>query len=61
MMGVWFLSNSAGNKLAGWSAGFFSSVPLAQIFGTVATVTVASAVVMFLLVRPMRRLMGGIR
>ena len=23
MMGVWFLSNSAGNKLAGWAAGFF--------------------------------------
>ncbi len=61
MMGVWFLSNSAGNKLAGWSAGFFSTVPLTQIFSTVATVTVAAGVVMFLLVRPMRGIMGNIR
>jgi POT family proton-dependent oligopeptide transporter len=61
MMGVWFLSNSAGNKLAGWAAGFFTTVPLTQIFGTVAVVTTVAAVVMFLLVRPMRGLMGGIR
>jgi POT family proton-dependent oligopeptide transporter len=61
MMGVWFLSNSAGNKLAGWAAGFFSTVPLSQIFNTVATVTIAAGVVMFLLVRPMRRLMGGVQ
>ena len=61
MMGVWFLSNSAGNKLAGWAAGFFSTVPLTQIFSTVATVTIAAGVVMFLLVRPMRGIMGNIR
>jgi POT family proton-dependent oligopeptide transporter len=61
MMGVWFLSNSAGNKLAGWAAGFFSTVPLTQIFGTVAVVTTAAAIVMFLLVRPMRALMGEVR
>ena len=28
MMGVWFLSNAFGNKLAGWAAGFFSTMPL---------------------------------
>jgi DNA ligase D-like protein (predicted 3'-phosphoesterase) len=28
MMGVWFLSNAFGNKLAGWAAGFFSTTPL---------------------------------
>jgi POT family proton-dependent oligopeptide transporter len=61
MMGVWFLSNSAGNKLAGWAAGFFSTVPLTQIFGTVAVVTTVAAIVMFLLVRPMRGLMGEVR
>jgi POT family proton-dependent oligopeptide transporter len=61
MMGVWMLSNSAGNKLAGWAAGFFTTVPLTQIFGTVAVVTSVAAVVMFLLVRPMRGMMGGIR
>jgi POT family proton-dependent oligopeptide transporter len=61
MMGVWMLSNSAGNKLAGWAAGFFTTIPLTQIFGTVAGVTMAAAVVMFLLVRPMRSMMGGIK
>jgi POT family proton-dependent oligopeptide transporter len=61
MMGVWFLSNSAGNKLAGWAAGFFSTVPLTQIFNTVAAVTIAAGVVMLLLVRPMRRLMGRVQ
>ena len=60
MMGVWMLSNSAGNKLAGWAAGFFGSVPLTEIFGTVAAVTIGASVVMFLLVRPVRRMMGGV-
>ena len=35
MMGVWFLSNAFGNKLAGWVAGFFSSMPLNTLFGDV--------------------------
>ena len=60
MMGVWMLSNSAGNKLAGWAAGFFGSVPLTEIFGTVAAVTLGASVVMFLLVKPVRRMMGGV-
>jgi POT family proton-dependent oligopeptide transporter len=60
MMGVWMLSNSAGNKLAGWAAGFFTSVPLTQIFGTVAAVTIGASVVMFVLVRPVRKMMGGV-
>ena len=60
MMGVWFLSNALGNKLAGWAAGFFSSMPLDKLFGIVAAVTLLSGVLMFLLVRPVRRLMGGV-
>ena len=48
-------------RYVGWAAGFFTTVPLTQIFGTVAVVTTVAAVVMFLLVRPMRGLMGGIR
>jgi POT family proton-dependent oligopeptide transporter len=60
MMGVWFLSNSAGNKLAGWAGGFFSTIPLVTLFGWVAAISFAAAVVMFLLVKPVRKLMGGI-
>jgi len=61
MMGVWFLSNSFGNKLAGWAAGFFSSAPLPTLFGTVAGVTLGASILLFLLVRPVRALMGPIR
>jgi dipeptide/tripeptide permease len=61
MMGVWFLSNAFGNKLAGWAAGFFSTAPLETLFGVVAGVLLVSALVMFTLVKPLRRLMveGG--
>jgi POT family proton-dependent oligopeptide transporter len=61
MMGVWFLSNAFGNKLAGWAAGFFSTTPLPTLFGAVTAVTLAAALVMFRLVRPLRGLMGGVR
>ncbi len=56
MMGVWFLSNAFGNKLAGWAAGFFSITPLDTLFGVVATVLLGAAGVIFLLVKPIRRL-----
>ena len=61
MMGVWFLANAAGNKLAGWAAGFLGTVPPTEIFGTVAAIAIGAGVVMFLLVRPMRAMMGGVR
>ncbi len=57
MMGVWFLSNAFGNKLAGWAAGFFSSMPLNTLFGYVTVVLVIAAAVMFVLVKPSKRLM----
>ncbi|MBI1967459.1 MAG: peptide MFS transporter [Gemmatimonadetes bacterium] len=60
MMGVFFLSNALGNKLAGWTAGFFSSMPLPTLFGATAAVSLAAAVIMFLLIKPVRNLMGGV-
>jgi POT family proton-dependent oligopeptide transporter len=59
MMGVWFLSNAFGNKVAGWAAGFFSEVPLQTLFAQVAGVLLVAAIVMFGLVRPIRRMMEG--
>jgi POT family proton-dependent oligopeptide transporter len=58
MMGVWFLSNSFGNKLAGWAASFFSTMPLNTLFTIVTVVLIGAAVIMFALVKPSRRLMG---
>jgi POT family proton-dependent oligopeptide transporter len=60
MMGVWFLSNAGGNKLAGWAAGFFGTMPIETLFGIVAGVLLATAAVMFALVKPVRRLMGEV-
>jgi POT family proton-dependent oligopeptide transporter len=61
MMGVWFLSNALGNKLAGWAAGFISTMPMASLFGVTAAVMLVAAVVMFQLIKPVRDLMGGVR
>ena len=61
LMGVFFLSNAVGNKLAGWSAGFISTTPLPTLFGVTAAVTLGAALVMFVLIRPVRNLMGGVR
>src|SRR5438874_3154298 len=61
MMGVFFLSNALGNKLAGWSAGFISTTPLPTLFGVTGAGTLGAAVVVALLIRPVRNLMGGVR
>jgi proton-dependent oligopeptide transporter, POT family len=58
MMGVWFLANAFGNKLAGWAAGFFSTMPLETLFGIVTGVLLVAAIIMFVLVKPLRRMMG---
>ncbi len=58
MMGVWFLSNAFGNKLAGWAAGFFSAMPLQTLFAEVAGVLFVAGIVMFALVRPIKGMMG---
>jgi proton-dependent oligopeptide transporter, POT family len=60
MMGVWFLSIAFGNKLAGYAAGFFSSMPLQQLFINVAVALLITAAVMFILVKPTKRLMSGV-
>jgi POT family proton-dependent oligopeptide transporter len=61
MMGVWFLSNAFGNKLAGWAAGFFSTVPLHDLFREVTIVLFVAASVMFALVKPIKALMSGVK
>jgi POT family proton-dependent oligopeptide transporter len=61
MMGVWFLSNAGGNKVAGWAAGFFSSMPLNTLFGYVALVVLVASGVMFVLIKPAKKLMVDVR
>ncbi len=60
MMGVWFLALSFGNYLGGWVAGYFEVLPLTQLYGALFLATALSALVLALMVRPIRGLMGGV-
>jgi POT family proton-dependent oligopeptide transporter len=60
MLGVWFLADAVGNKVAGYAAGFISTAPLPELFGTIAGVCLGAAVISALMIRPVRSLMGGI-
>ena len=61
MMGVWFLSLSIGNYVGGRLAAFYEALPLPTLFGAVGGFAIAGGVLLALLVRPMVRLMGGVR
>lgn len=60
MLGVWFLADAVGNKVAGYAAGFISSAPLPDLFGTVAAVCLIASFIAFLMIKPVRSLMGGV-
>ncbi len=61
MMGIWFLSISIGNWMAGKAASLYSSLPLPTLFGTLAAFPLAAAVVLLLLAKPTVRLMSGVK
>ncbi len=61
MLGVWFLADSVGNKVAGFAAGFISSAPLPQLFGVIAAVCLGASLVAFIMIKPVRGLMGGVK
>ena len=60
MLGVWFLADAVGNKVAGYAAGFISSADMSTLFGTVAAVCIGASVLAFILIRPVKKLMGGV-
>jgi POT family proton-dependent oligopeptide transporter len=60
MMGVWYLSIALGNLIGGEVAGFFETFPLPKLFGVVFLTTAVAALVLALLVKPIRRLMSGV-
>jgi POT family proton-dependent oligopeptide transporter len=61
MMGAWFLATAAGNKLAGYLAGFFvSNNPwqLTKLYGGIAIGLLAAALILMILTPTIKRLMG---
>ncbi len=61
IMGVWFVSISIGDFLAGHAASVYESVPLPTLFGAVGGFVIAAAFGLVLLVRPTERLMSGVK
>jgi POT family proton-dependent oligopeptide transporter len=60
MMGVWFLATSVGDYISGRLASFYDTFPLPQLFGTVAAFAIVVGLILAALVKPMKRLMGGV-
>jgi proton-dependent oligopeptide transporter, POT family len=60
MMGVFYLAISVGNFIGGRLASLYSSMPLPNLFGSIAAVGIAAGLVMFALTPPIKRLMGDI-
>jgi POT family proton-dependent oligopeptide transporter len=61
MMGLWFVSISVGDYLAGKAASVYESMPLATLFGTVAAFGIGAAAVLALMIKPTVRLMSGVK
>jgi POT family proton-dependent oligopeptide transporter len=61
MMGAWFLATAAGNKLAGYLAGFFvanNPWQLTKLYGGIALGLLVAAVILLILTPTIKRLMG---
>ncbi|MBC7926876.1 MAG: peptide MFS transporter [Bryobacteraceae bacterium] len=61
MMGVYFLSISVGNYVGGRLAAFYGTLPLPVLFGAVGLFAVAAGLLLALFVKPMVRLMAGVK
>jgi proton-dependent oligopeptide transporter, POT family len=60
MMGVWFLASSVGNYIGGRVSAFYESWALPSLFGAVAAFAIVAGIVMFMLVPPIKRMMGQV-
>ena len=60
MMGVWFLSMSVGDYVSGRLASVYETFPLPQLFGITAAFCIVIGLLLVFLLRPMKRLMGGV-
>jgi POT family proton-dependent oligopeptide transporter len=58
VMGVWFLALSVGNYLAGMASSFYETMPLPKLFAMVTATALFTALVLALLVKPIRKMMA---
>jgi proton-dependent oligopeptide transporter, POT family len=60
-MGIWFLSTSIGNWMAGHATSFYASMSLPTFFATVAGFTLVVALALTMVIKPTVRLMPGMK
>lgn len=61
MMGIWFLSTSIGNWMAGKAASLTASLPMLTVFEAVAAFSLVAALIMAIMIKPTVRLMSGVK
>ena len=59
MMGVWFLANFIGNYMTGYLGTFYEKMPKTQFFLMLTGIGVAAGVVLFLMSRPMEKVVAA--
>jgi POT family proton-dependent oligopeptide transporter len=57
VMGVWFLASAVGNFLAGSAANVYETMPLPTLFTIVTAIALAAALVLVLMIKPIRRML----
>lgn len=61
LMGVWFLSISAGNYLGARMASFYETLSLHTLFTAVGGIGIGAGLLLAVLVKPIRKLMGDVK
>jgi len=59
-MGIWFMGAALGNLIAGLAAGQMETLPLTQLFGTVAAIVIGSGILFVLFKGPIHKLTAGV-
>jgi POT family proton-dependent oligopeptide transporter len=60
-MGVWFLASALGNVLGGWVGGTTEHAGFSAVFFWITATAAAAAVLLALFVRPLKRMMHGVK
>jgi POT family proton-dependent oligopeptide transporter len=63
MMGIWFLTSALGSLIAGLAAGRFNPEALQEmpmLYGQIVLMAAGTGILLLLLLKPLRRLMGGV-
>lgn len=60
MMGIWFMGSALGNLIAGLLAGQFETLPLPELFGSVALISAGAGIVFLIFTIPIKKLIGDI-